>query len=527
MKKLLIPLLLFVIALTLTACGSGIKVPDFLGQEYGDVLTWAKENNIEVQVASEYNDDAIPGTVISQSIISGETMKVEDEISIVYSRGYDPKGVIVVPDFSGKSKQDILDWLGENDINKFYFEDTYSSSIDIGEFVDYKSTNTEDRTETLRKDYYYFYFSIGDLKIEDVEFDKVGTARGVNLGGWFVLEGWMTPGLFTGVTGSDETVFLEEADNAVARLETHWNTFITEDDFIYLSDHNIDYVRIPIPWWYQGETFSFTHEGVEHNVTYPSSKFYIDKAMQWADKYDIEVLLDLHTAPGCQNGFDNGGISGVLQWERTENVAKTLEVLEDIATDFTGYDSLWGIELLNEPAWSVNLDILQNFYKDGYDLIRAIDQDVFIGMHDGFRMYLENEWSYFFEHNNFSNVFFDVHLYQTFGDMWGDFDIFDHLIWVEVEQYKAIHRYDGIVPVVVGEWSLGLQGNVYENLSDESIQDLRKAYGSKQLNVYEDAFGWFFWNYKIDQNSHIEWDMKRLIDSGAFPSDFGTSIEED
>lgn len=519
MKKF-IALTSLLIGLVLTACSAGITVPDFVGQDYGDVVVWAKDNDVNIVVSSEYNDDVEPNSVISQGIEPGETVQVDGDLEIVYSRGYNPDTIIVVPDFTGKSEQDIIDWLVEEDISKYSFIDAFNDTVPVGDFVRTEVTNTEDRDTVLRKDTYTFIFSRGPLVIEEVDFNKPGTIRGVNLGGWFVLESWMKPELFEGTQAHDETSFWETVDNAADILDVHWDTFITEDDFEFLSDHGVNYVRLPIPWWLWGEEFSYTHEGVTHDITYGASIQYIERAMVWAENHNIKVLLDLHTAPGGQNGFDNGGISGVLQWPREENVAKTVEIIERIAQHFSQYNSLWGIEVLNEPGWGVNLDILMDFYVDSYIAIRKHNADVWIGFHDGFRMYMESEWGYFFRHNDFHNVFFDIHLYQTFGDHWSNFDIHDHLEWVAVEQDKAVRRYNGLVPTVVGEWSLGLQGNVYEGLDQESIKNLKIAYGNAQLNVYEQGMGWFFWNYKIEQGTHTEWDMVRLIEQGIFPSDF-------
>ena len=57
--------------------------------------------------------------------------------------------------------------------------------------------------------------------------------RGVNLGGWLVLEKWITPSLFAGLQATDETSYCVELGEAEAtrRLHQHWNTFITRDDF--------------------------------------------------------------------------------------------------------------------------------------------------------------------------------------------------------------------------------------------------------------------------------------------------------
>lgn len=520
MKKVLLLITTLVFAITLVGCTEDkVEITSLIGMEYGDALKWARENDIDLEVTSDYSDDVLPGVVFYQSIAEGEKVKAETTISIMYSRGLNPETEMDVPDFTGKTKDDIIQWAIINNITDYNFYDAFDTTANTGEYLYWDSNNNENRDSSLRKDTFNFYFAKGRLEIDEIDFFKDGTVRGVNLGGWFVLEGWMTPDLFQGVDGSDETAFMEQKENAAEVLENHWDTFITEDDFAFLADHGVEYVRIPIPWWLWGG-IAYEWPG-EEEVEYASSIEYLERAMRWAITYDIKVLLDLHTAPGCQNGFDNGGMSGIFEWyQNPEYVQMTVDVLEDIAFHFSGYSSLWGIEVLNEPAWAVDMGVLQQFYIDAYTAIRKHNPSVWVGFHDGFRGYMDYSWGPFFKNNDFENVFFDIHIYQIFGDFWSDFDIFDHLNWVEVENKKAIHRYDGIVPVIVGEWSLGLQGNVYENLDAQSVEDVKIAFANAQLNAYEEGMGWFFWNYKIDQNSHVEWDMQRLIEYGLFPDDF-------
>lgn len=60
--------------------------------------------------------------------------------------------------------------------------------------------------------------------------------RGANIGGWLVLEPWITPGVFS-ATGNDAVVDewtfcqLQERSVAQGALQTHWETFYTESDF--------------------------------------------------------------------------------------------------------------------------------------------------------------------------------------------------------------------------------------------------------------------------------------------------------
>jgi glucan 1,3-beta-glucosidase len=60
--------------------------------------------------------------------------------------------------------------------------------------------------------------------------------RGVNLGGWLLLEKWMAPSLFQGLAATDETTWCAELGrDAPARLRGHWERFITREDFAWLA----------------------------------------------------------------------------------------------------------------------------------------------------------------------------------------------------------------------------------------------------------------------------------------------------
>ena len=137
--------------------------------------------------------------------------------------------------------------------------------------------------------------------------------RGVNLGGWLVLEKWMSPSLFAGLAATDETTFCAELGrDAGRRLRAHWQRWIGREDFLWLAERGINAVRIPVGHWILGPPYPFhpvygssPHPFVEGGIDV------LDAAMRWAREAGLGVLLDLHAAPGCQNGFDNGGIKDV------------------------------------------------------------------------------------------------------------------------------------------------------------------------------------------------------------------------
>lgn len=102
----------------------------------------------------------------------------------------------------------------------------------------------------------------------------------------------------------------------------------------------------------------------------------------------MKVWIDLHGAPASQNGFDNSGQRLAKPgWQSGDSVAQTLSVLQNITTKYAQpqyQDVVVAIELLNEPLSSeLNYNELQQFYRDGYDQVRAVS-DTPVMLHDGF-----------------------------------------------------------------------------------------------------------------------------------------------
>lgn len=341
----------------------------------------------------------------------------------------------------------------------------------------------------------------------------MATIRGVNLGGWFVLEQWMRPELFKGISGPDETVFCLEHPKAHETLLAHWEEFITEKDIIALKAQGINSVRVPIPWWLQGE------------APYFSALVFIDRLMEWCDKHQLPVLLDLHTTPGCQNGFDNGGITGQIEWHKhPENITLTIDKLAWIVNRYHEHSSFWGIEVVNEPHWTIPLEILQDFYRRSYQKLRTITNKAIV-FHDGFRPD-DMSWKSFFQETKMDNVFFDLHLYLCFDPKINTRDLHGLAKVAWDDRSVLIESIQSFVPVIIGEWSLGIIPEFTLAGKDNFQQDLamRTAMVS-QLQSFELAYGWYFWNYTIWRDSHVAWDFKRLTEKGVFPRNLNAPLE--
>lgn len=332
------------------------------------------------------------------------------------------------------------------------------------------------------------------------------TIKGVNLGGWFVLESWMTPDLFKGLDTRDETGFVTLHSNPAKALKNHWETFITKADFQYLAANGIHHVRLPIPWW------------LCDDAPYINPLPFIKQAMKLAHETGIKVLLDLHTAPGCQNGFDNGGIEGVMTWHLDQaNINLTIERLAFIAKTFKDEPALSGIQVLNEPHRSIDDAIIIDFYLKAYQAIRR-HTDITVVFHDAFRADLPI-WKPFFTQNQLHNVMFDIHPYHCFdeGLIKGSFQ--DHINVVLKKRLPLIRELASIVPLVIGEWSLGIRYDTMQKEVpfDEALHD--RLLMALQLYAYQHAHGHYFWSYKIARDSHVRWDFRRLVEAGIMPAD--------
>ena len=166
-------------------------------------------------------------------------------------------------------------------------------------------------------------------------------SKGVNLGNWLVLEKWMSPALFDGTTAEDEFYLPTQLskDAYEARIRIHRSEFISERDFAAIARMGLNTVRIPIPYFIYGDRQPFIGCLEE-----------LDKAFNWAEKYGIRILIDLHTVPLSQNGFDNGGLSGVCKWSQTPNeVDYVVNLLEKLAKRYGRRQGLMGIQPINEP----------------------------------------------------------------------------------------------------------------------------------------------------------------------------------
>jgi len=356
--------------------------------------------------------------------------------------------------------------------------------------------------------------------------------RGVNTGGWFVLEPWITPSLFEGNAAKDEWTFTElfGKEGAKAKLEQHWNSWFTQDDFRQMAAAGLNHVRIPIGYW-----SVLPREGDPY-VQGAYEK--LGEALDWASGAGLKVMIDLHGAPESQNGFDNSGKYGNVGWGQGDSVDYTIKVLNKIRDDHASHPAVSSIQLLNEPLGpNMNMDTVRQFYMDGWGNLK--DSNVAVAFHDAFQGVTSwNNWG-----AGMWDLLLDTHHYEIFTNEFVKMDLNTHIKtacdfgnqmastgkntisgewtggitdcakWLNGKDKGA--RYDGTLSgsSYVGSCAGKSTGSVAALSSDDKNNVGR--FIEAQLDAYEKAAGWIFWTWKTE--GAPEWDMQDLLANGLFP----------
>lgn len=138
-----------------------------------------------------------------------------------------------------------------------------------------------------------------------------GFLAGVNLGGWI-------------------------SQYRAARKE-HFDTFITEADIAQIASWGMDHIRLPIDYMIledDDKPFKYKEEGFS----------YVDSCIRWCEKYHLNIILDLHRAPGY--AFYSLNENRLFEDEFMQE--RFIGLWKAIANRYKGHGSSLVFELLNE-----------------------------------------------------------------------------------------------------------------------------------------------------------------------------------
>ncbi|KAF4458223.1 murein transglycosylase [Fusarium albosuccineum] len=169
--------------------------------------------------------------------------------------------------------------------------------------------------------------------------------RGTSLGGWLNMENFITG--HPGTESSTRAAMLpalgqEKYDYFFDRFLYH---FFTEDDAKFLQTLGINSLRL---------AFSYKHFEDDMNprqLTEGGFK-HLDRVIDLCSSHGIYTILDMHTAPGCQNQdwHSDNHTSYAAFWDFKDHQDRTVWLWEALARRYKDNPWIAGYNLLNEPC---------------------------------------------------------------------------------------------------------------------------------------------------------------------------------
>lgn len=339
--------------------------------------------------------------------------------------------------------------------------------------------------------------------------------RGVSLGGWLLLEPGTAHAMFDKHRGANGEKLLCEWDlmrvlrqtDELSAMTEHRESCISRRDFEKIKDMGLNAVRVPFGYWVVlGKTGRDPYHG-------PALE-YLDRAVRWAEELGLQVVLDLHGAPGGESGkAPCGRKAHSWEWDKWR-MASSLRALRQVALRYQSSPAVTGIAVCNEPSPKVPTEALSGFYQRAIDVIRkcGMSAERVTVCLPVFQRSLEEfvqHWDAQIGEDSRVGVCFEVHWYHCFENEWHGRTFAQHLRTVQ-EHAQELRRF----PVVVGEWSLALGCGAYHGR--HSREEMRTLFAHAQLAAYQEAtHGWFFWNWS-DHHS-IDWDWQQAFTDGYLP----------
>ncbi len=348
--------------------------------------------------------------------------------------------------------------------------------------------------------------------------------NGVNLGGWLIMEEWMSP-----VASFKDAAYSDIIDTLTSRfgefhtnnlIESYEDNFITADDFAIIEALGFNCVRIP--FWYK----SFIGKSGKVNTDSDGFKR-LDWALEQCQKHGIYAILDMHGCPGGQSMNHSTGITAKNELYTSEENLKIMEsVWTAIAKRYADYTCVAAYDIMNEPqnngnyvgeyAWKAESAEAVAYTNSVYDrMIKAIRK-----VDENHAITVEGIWTVDVlpdpDEYGWTNMLYQLHIYDTTVDM------IDKRV---NELVTAKEKYG--VAVLVGEYnSKTLERYATEKYLSNDISRIKWTY--KTFNVNYDNWGLFNKQYnKINLRTASYDEIKSAFDNDiSTDKDFLLNVTE-
>ncbi|MBT4062357.1 MAG: carbohydrate-binding protein [Lentimicrobiaceae bacterium] len=305
-------------------------------------------------------------------------------------------------------------------------------------------------------------------KIVDQDGNNV-LLKGIGLGGWMLMEGYMMQSSDVADTQHEfreRLVDLMGQDKTDTFFDTWLDNHVTKDDVDSLAAWGYNSIRLPMH--YNLFTLPIEDEPVSGENTWLTKGFnMVDSLLSWCEQNNMYLILDLHAAPGGQG--ENAAICDYdpdkpSLWESQDNRNKTVALWAKLAKRYTDEPWIGGYDLLNEVNWNLSGNTqLRALYEEITDSIRAVDTSHII--------FIEGNW--------FANDFTGL------TPPWDD------------NMSYSFHKYWNYNDPGSISWALDLRNQYNIPLWMGESGENSNVWFTDAIELFEDNnIGWSFWPYK-------------------------------
>jgi len=231
--------------------------------------------------------------------------------------------------------------------------------------------------------------------------------RGMGLGGWLVPEGYMLhTHSHSPTTIRNDIIDVVGEAGAEQFYAAYHENYVTREDIHELAEWGFDHVRMPFHY----NMFS-PYRGVWNEWGFEVT----DSLIAWCSEVGMHVVLDMHCAPGGQNGGNISDSDGTARlWLADSNKSHTIEIWEAIAQRYAEEVWVGGYDLLNEPVLpnGVGAQDLRSLYVSLRNVIRAVDNNHIL--------FIEGNW-YATDFTGLTPIF-DLNMAYSFHKYWSTND---------------------------------------------------------------------------------------------------------
>jgi aryl-phospho-beta-D-glucosidase BglC (GH1 family) len=299
--------------------------------------------------------------------------------------------------------------------------------------------------------------------------------KGMNLGGFMVMEPWMCPADSGGLP--DTYSIIKELDSrfGVAEEQTlirdYQQDWITTQDFVNLKNAGFNVVRVPV-WW--GNFYPIANVS---NSGWRSDAFTeLDWVVSQAAAQGIYTIIDMHGVVGGQSTSDDTGQQNVnAYWTNSNDQGNTAYMWWEIANHYKGNGNVAGYDLINEPMNAPSNSAVISAYASLYTTVRSADPSHIVIIEGTFGSW---DWSMLPSPSSegWTNVVYQMHEYE-----WNDSEA-----QVEQGSVNQVNDFNNHaswnVPGYVGEWNDMGYGSAANQYS---------------VNTYDNGGeSWSMWAYK-------------------------------